>query len=575
MAYRGIEFYERMMRMVLACLLALTAILPTTVPANAASERTLYLYYTHTKETARITFKRNGRYVQSGLDQLNWFLRDWRRNEPTEMDPALFDIIWEVYQATGSDQPVHVVSAYRAPETNAMLAARSSAVAKNSNHMRGMAMDFYIPGVPVSKIRELGFRIQGGGVGYYPNSNSPFVHLDTGSVRAWPRMTTAQLRQIFPDGRTLHVPSNGNVLSQEGRAWAQAQYSQCHRVPCGSGSNLTGGSGSDTQVADNRPTRTLMDLFTGEGNSNEQQASQPTQVASAPTQRSVNSVPVTPAPPPASSAPIALASLPPERPAALSTATAAAEAAPQNIPFEVREGTAAGATQVAELITEAQAPVPPSLSRDLAQLRTATPSAVEGGNEGTLAIAALEANAPEPQPRPDFAPAVVASAYAPTASATTNLVDGERAQSAPAPIMRPALSETPLPQDILTPDRIETAGINPQMGLESFADLFEGPILPIDGKPDEATANALASLTTRPGELYAPDIGHVTETLLTPVAVASAHYGFMTEPDNADFDPSTQPGNTALDTGFSPTTALGVGMSSFGTMPSILVTLPR
>nr|WP_255714231.1 DUF882 domain-containing protein [Pelagibacterium xiamenense] len=560
--------------MVLACLLALTAIVPAaTVPASAASERTLYLYYTHTKETARITFKRNGRYVQSGLDELNWFLRDWRRNEATDMDPALFDILWEVYQASGASQPIHIVSAYRAPETNAMLASRSSGVADNSQHMRGKAMDFYIPGVPVSKIRELGFRIQGGGVGYYPSSNSPFVHLDTGSVRAWPRMTTAQLRQIFPDGRTLHIPSNGNVLSQEGRAWAQAQYSQCHRVPCNAGSSLTGGSGSETQVASNRPTRTLMDIFTGGGNSNnDQPAPQPTQVASAPTQRSVTSVPVT-APAPAE--PVALEDLPPQRPDALGAATAVAEAAPQNIPFEVREGAAAGATQVAALITDAQAPVPPSLSRDLAELRTTTPSAFAGGNEGTLAIAALEANAPEPQPRPDFAPAVVASAYAAAPGATASLVNEDPAvRQAPAPVMRPALSDTPVPTDILDPDRIETAGINPQMGLESFADLFEGPILPVDGRPDEATANALASLKSRPGELYAPDIGHVTETLLSPVSVASAHYGFMTEPDNADFDPATHPGNTTLDAGFSRTAALGVGMSSFGTMPSILVTLP-
>ena len=40
----------------------------------------------------------------------------------------------------------------------------------------------------------------------------PFVHLDTGSVRHWPRMTYEQLARVFPNGRTVHVPSNGKPL---------------------------------------------------------------------------------------------------------------------------------------------------------------------------------------------------------------------------------------------------------------------------------------------------------------------------------------------------------------------------
>ena len=56
-------------------------------------------------------------------------------------------------------------------------------------------MDFYIPGVSLKKLRDAGLRAQVGGVGYYPRSGSPFVHLDVGSVRAWPRMS----RQDFVD----------------------------------------------------------------------------------------------------------------------------------------------------------------------------------------------------------------------------------------------------------------------------------------------------------------------------------------------------------------------------------------
>ncbi|MDQ4136614.1 MAG: DUF882 domain-containing protein, partial [Pseudomonadota bacterium] len=182
--------------------------------------RTLTIYHTHTRESATVTFRRNGQYDERALEQLNWLLRDWRRDEPTRMDPRLFDTLWEVYRETGSDEAVHVVSAYRSPETNSMLRRRSRAVAEHSQHMLGKAMDFYLPDVPVGRIRAIGMRLQNGGVGYYPTAGNPFIHLDVGSVRAWPRMTRDQLARLFPDGRTVHLPADGRPLPgyEEARA---------------------------------------------------------------------------------------------------------------------------------------------------------------------------------------------------------------------------------------------------------------------------------------------------------------------------------------------------------------------
>jgi hypothetical protein len=78
--------------------------------------------------------------------------------------------------------------------------------------MLGHAMDFFIPGVPLEQIRFAGLRLQRGGVGFYPTSGSPFVHLDTGSIRHWPGMTHDQLVRVFPDGRTVHLPTDGKPL---------------------------------------------------------------------------------------------------------------------------------------------------------------------------------------------------------------------------------------------------------------------------------------------------------------------------------------------------------------------------
>jgi uncharacterized protein YcbK (DUF882 family) len=203
----------------------------------------------HTREQATIVFKRDGRYDQAGLQELNRFLRDWRQNKPTKMDPKLFDLVWEVYRRSGATQPIHVICGYRAPETNAMLRRRSSGVAENSLHIRGQALDFFIPGVPLSKLRAVSLQVQAGGVGYYPTSGSPFVHLDTGSVRHWPRMNRSQLLAVFPQGKTLHVPSDGKPLPGYAEALASYKARQVTGVAFAPASGPTGGDRAAVAVA--------------------------------------------------------------------------------------------------------------------------------------------------------------------------------------------------------------------------------------------------------------------------------------------------------------------------------------
>ena len=174
--------------------------------------RTLSFHHAHTGEDITVTFKRHGRYDQAALAKLNWFMRDWRKNQQTAMDPHLFDLLWEAYRDVGATAPIDIICGYRSPDTNKMLRARSSGVAQYSLHTHGDAIDFFIPGVPLEKIRNVGLRLQRGGVGFYPTSGSPFVHLDTGSIRHWPRMTHDQLVKVFPDGRTVHIPTDGQPL---------------------------------------------------------------------------------------------------------------------------------------------------------------------------------------------------------------------------------------------------------------------------------------------------------------------------------------------------------------------------
>jgi uncharacterized protein YcbK (DUF882 family) len=174
---------------------------------NAAADgdtRTLAMHHMHTGEDITITYKVNGRYDDAALQKLNHFLRDWRKEEAAKMDPHLLDLIWEVYQEVGAKEPIQIVCGYRSPATNAMLRHRSSGVARFSQHMLGKAIDFYIPGVPLEQLRYAGLRMQRGGVGFYPTSGSPFVHLDTGSVRHWPRMGSDQLARVLATKPRTH-----------------------------------------------------------------------------------------------------------------------------------------------------------------------------------------------------------------------------------------------------------------------------------------------------------------------------------------------------------------------------------
>ena len=52
-----------------------------------------------------------------------------------------------------------------------------------------------------------------GGVGYYPTSGIPFVHVDTGNVRMWPRIPRLELAALFPDGDTRYLPTDGKPIT--------------------------------------------------------------------------------------------------------------------------------------------------------------------------------------------------------------------------------------------------------------------------------------------------------------------------------------------------------------------------
>lgn len=189
-----------------------------------AEDRTISMFNIHTKETITVTFKKNGKFVPEALKQLNHFMRDWRRDQEITMDPALIDLIWQLHEELGSKQPVHLICGYRSAQTNEHLRRTVGGQARHSRHITGQAADLMFPDVPLKQLRYSALILERGGVGYYPASGLPFVHVDTGNVRHWPRMPRMELAVLFPNGHSRHVPADGRPLTPADARIALAKW---------------------------------------------------------------------------------------------------------------------------------------------------------------------------------------------------------------------------------------------------------------------------------------------------------------------------------------------------------------
>jgi uncharacterized protein YcbK (DUF882 family) len=369
--------------------------------------RTISFHHIHLKEDTTITYKVNGKYDQAALKKVSYALRDWRTGNPTEMDPHLIDALWEVYRETGAKEPIHVIGGYRSPATNAMLRRRSSGVAKFSQHMLGKALDFYIPDVPLESIRDAGLRLQRGGVGFYPSSGAPFIHMDVGSVRHWPRVPDAQLARIMSKTPSTRLASNSPAAKSKTKA------------PVVVAARNVRDEDEDAEVVVTRPAQ--------RGRVTASVAPQPETAAAVPMPKSrPGAITAEPAPSgfnlaSASSQPVRLPARqesrqPEPRQAAPEAAPSGgfnlASASSQHVPAAPRPAQAASLISANDIINERgywqglvetpERPVPPA---DIPKARTA--AVAEAPITGSVARGSLA-----PWPMPDRAPARDAMAYA-------------------------------------------------------------------------------------------------------------------------------------------------------------------
>jgi uncharacterized protein YcbK (DUF882 family) len=143
--------------------------------------RRLRLINPHTGETFDGAFRDDQAPIAEALDDLSMFLRDFHSGERIQIDVDVLDFLASVMDATGEQEAI-VLSAYRTPATNAMLARTHFGVADNSQHMYGRALDVSFHS-KLPEAMQIARTMQRGGVGWYPQSG--FIHLDSGPVRNW------------------------------------------------------------------------------------------------------------------------------------------------------------------------------------------------------------------------------------------------------------------------------------------------------------------------------------------------------------------------------------------------------
>lgn len=150
---------------------------------GAGDVRRVRMYSGRTGENMDTIYWIEGDYIPEALNEISYFMRDWRTDDVKDIDPRTVDIIAATHRLMDVSEPYMLLSGYRSRKTNAMLRSSSRGVARNSLHLVGQAADLRLKSRSVGQMYRAATACSAGGVGKYSRSN--FVHMDCGPVRTW------------------------------------------------------------------------------------------------------------------------------------------------------------------------------------------------------------------------------------------------------------------------------------------------------------------------------------------------------------------------------------------------------
>ncbi len=167
------------------------------------------LYNYHLDEFTEIWFRKNGKIIQTGIDQINHLLRSRDNEEIISMDIRLLDLIDSIQDHFQVDT-IEIISGYRRKELNSELLKTGHSVSPISLHTQGKAIDIHIDEIREETVRNYALSLKLGGVGYYGPLD--FVHLDVGPVRQWSEGENSprKLVGVIDSKNLIQLTSNKN-----------------------------------------------------------------------------------------------------------------------------------------------------------------------------------------------------------------------------------------------------------------------------------------------------------------------------------------------------------------------------
>lgn len=197
-------------RRLLLSLIAGTVALPhlvRAIPLPPPQAHRLNLKNPHTGETFSGIYRDDFGPIPRVMEELSVFMRDFHSGEKIDIDVGVIDFLSRVMRAVGQTSAT-ILSAYRTPQTNAMLAKHNVGVAENSQHLYGRALDVHF-GDNLAEAMKAARAMQCGGVGWYPHSS--FMHIDTGPVRNWD-LDRKNLGTLLVGGHRVRFDKKGQIL---------------------------------------------------------------------------------------------------------------------------------------------------------------------------------------------------------------------------------------------------------------------------------------------------------------------------------------------------------------------------
>lgn len=167
-------------RINLTLLLAIAPLAAASAPVRG--DGVLNLYYDTHKESLDVRFRdAQGRPIPAAISKIEKLLRSPDGRTHT-VDIQVLDLV-DAIQDHFQEPVVEVISGYRSPDYNKALKDTGHAVANESLHMQGQAIDIHLDTVTEEAVRDYAQSLRQGGVGWYPQND--FVHVDLGTIRSW------------------------------------------------------------------------------------------------------------------------------------------------------------------------------------------------------------------------------------------------------------------------------------------------------------------------------------------------------------------------------------------------------